>query len=375
MTQGHLRNEWPTYVGHMALALVAACARDTEDTVRRDGWLVQPMPVLDIPATDANGEVVFAHPVAATRLSNGTVVIGDRLGPAVLFLDSSGRAIRTVGREGEGPGEFRAVTWLGQCGADSVYVWDGALRRMSVVDAGGRVTRQFAVPVRLVWQVACSRASELAVVSWPDLHTPFPGTDPPRASADLVLIDRDGREIAVIGQIPIFSDFPPPPLSRSTTVALSGVHLFVASADSAFIDQYTLAGQLVAVLPVGTRPRPPSTLHFERAVDALLADVARAELRQPLREEMLKHYSPPELLPPYRAAFTDMDGLLWVETSFPGDSMTVLWAIGADGNPIAELLVPQQIQVFEIGVDYLLGAYEEESGEPHVVVYPLERSR
>src|SRR5688572_17002409 len=43
----------------------------------------------------------------------------------ILVMDSTGRRLRTVGRRGQGPGEFTALSsrWIGWVG-DSVWVWD-----------------------------------------------------------------------------------------------------------------------------------------------------------------------------------------------------------------------------------------------------------
>ncbi|HEX7123068.1 MAG TPA: hypothetical protein VF178_11905 [Gemmatimonadaceae bacterium] len=69
--------------------------------------------------------------------------------------------------------------------------------------------------------------------------------------------------------------------------------------------------------------------------------------------------------------FTDAEGLLWVDRSFPGDTRTRLHVVGRDGAVIAEVELPRRVRMFEIGSDYIIGAYE---AEPHVVVYRLRRA-
>lgn len=60
-------------------------------------------------------------------------------------------------------------------------------------------------------------------------------------------------------------------------------------------------------------------------------------------------------------------------TSIPGDDATELRAIGADGGIVADLRLPVDMIVYEVGRDYILGTYEDGDGEPHVVMYRIRR--
>lgn len=63
--------------------------------------------------------------------------------PIILF-QPNGQFERAVGRKGRGPGEFGLANRLQvSSGADSAYVLDPALRRVSVVTLGGRIARSF----------------------------------------------------------------------------------------------------------------------------------------------------------------------------------------------------------------------------------------
>jgi hypothetical protein len=62
---------------------------------------------------------------------------GERL---VRVFDEAGRPVRTIGREGDGPGELRSLFYLGFL-ADTLHVTDVALRRTSFYSADGRFLR------------------------------------------------------------------------------------------------------------------------------------------------------------------------------------------------------------------------------------------
>jgi hypothetical protein len=48
-------------------------------------------------------------------------------------------------------------------------------------------------------------------------------------------------------------------------------------------------------------------------------------------------------------------------------------AIGPKGETAAEVRLPRALTVFEIGTDYILGAYADAAAEPYVAMYRLRR--
>lgn len=78
---------------------------------------------------------------------------------SVHVYDAGGKFLRSVGRQGAGPGEFvdasRAIVLPG----DSVAILDRAASRITVVDREFRVARTVQLPRSLLW--------DIAVVEWP----------------------------------------------------------------------------------------------------------------------------------------------------------------------------------------------------------------
>lgn len=67
----------------------------------------------------------------------------------VRFFNASGEALGTVGRKGEGPGEFRRVEAIGWVG-DTLWVSDLSLRRVTQYRADGTLLRMVPIPMPLV---------------------------------------------------------------------------------------------------------------------------------------------------------------------------------------------------------------------------------
>jgi hypothetical protein len=81
-------------------------------------------------------------------LSDGTIVLFDRGSIQLRFYDRSGKFLRSAGREGDGPGEFRRGTSLvGVLPGDSLVLEDVfAKRRVSIFTPSGDYARSIAVP-------------------------------------------------------------------------------------------------------------------------------------------------------------------------------------------------------------------------------------
>lgn len=77
---------------------------------------------------DADPEYLFGAVSGAIRLSDGTVVVADMQALALRMFAPDGTHLRTVGRRGEGPGEFLAVTGLQRLPGDSIFVVDRGTR-------------------------------------------------------------------------------------------------------------------------------------------------------------------------------------------------------------------------------------------------------
>lgn len=99
-----------------------------------EGWLVNEEPTLQIGAMDGLPEYQFTELVGAVRLSDGRIVVADRGASELRFFGPDGGFQARVGRQGEGPGEFRRLEYVGVFQGDSLVTFDSALRdRKSVV--------------------------------------------------------------------------------------------------------------------------------------------------------------------------------------------------------------------------------------------------
>jgi hypothetical protein len=104
-------------------------------------WSLSEAPVVEIGA-GATPDAPLFRVTAVAPLSGGRVAVGTNTPPQALIFQSDGTLTATLGRRGEGPGEYSAVGSVVPLGADSLAVWDPSRRRMSVFMEDGRYVRE-----------------------------------------------------------------------------------------------------------------------------------------------------------------------------------------------------------------------------------------
>ena len=230
-------------------------------------WTVDAAPVLDIKGVRDNGDVVFALALGATRLANGTVVVLDGGQPGLRFFDPGGKLSKTVGRGGQGPGEFRVAYWLGQCAKDTLFVWDPPQQRMTAFDAAGNVVTSFRPGGNEVLWLACSRSGAIAYAGTPPREG-VQRTAPPGATyaflsgrSKVVVMNTKGAETATLdGALGVEMVLPgrggfPRPLGRPMSFAVSATRIFVAEADSSAVHTFGLDGKRLGTIPLSVPER------------------------------------------------------------------------------------------------------------------------
>lgn len=368
-------------IGNAAGLATLFWAASATGAAAQQTWAVSPTPVTDVRAIAESGDVLFERAVGAARLSDGRLVIADALAGTLRLFDSRGRPLTTVGRSGGGPGEYRSMWWMGQCGRDTVVAWDRGLARLTTVGGDAAAATHSPIPVARevgpgVLAATCSRGGVFASLIRPaDLR---PGADGISRGPSTIVLSDGTRELATLKDAVTSSELivrggggMPRPLGRQTSVAVGADRIYVGTADSAVIDVHALDGRRIGTLRLDVAERRVTDSDYERALDHLLAQVppqAHERVRQ-----MLADIPRPDRHPPYSGLFVDPAGTLWVLLSSPSDERTHLRAVDARGRSLGDVRLPRAIDVWEVGTDYVLGHYTDADDEPHVVVYGFRR--
>lgn len=366
----------------LALVCAAGACRPAPDAAAstdagRAAWTAEPTPRLHIGGRAAPGHELD-RVYGGALLPDGGVVVGNSGTGELRFFDRSGTLTRTAGRQGRGPGEFRAVSWLQPYRGDSLLVFDLYLQRFSVWTPAGAFARSFQLPVE--------RRASRAVGVFPDGGILFAAEQQPdpraaqglvRADFDLVRVDPLGEHAEIVGRFagtewllyenPMNFAATQPPFARTGHAAVVGESVLYASSDSGVVHVYGEGGRLVRTLPAPVGARRLDRREVEQALDAIRDRGEREAIRRytqdlanasALRIEDLR---------------VDRSGNVWVRThtAAPETSRWVVMALS--GEQIGSIDLPSSSMPLDIAPDVVLLRETDDDGVQRVSLRGITR--
>jgi hypothetical protein len=362
-----------------------SCGKPAEDisVKERATWHVDSLPFIEIGGREDDTTASLGRPHSVAMVEDSLVMVGDYQFRELRYFNRSGELVRTAGREGEGPGEFRLVTRFRRCG-DSLHVYDQQNSRHSVIGPEGKFARQYgeAAPeratVQMPYDLSCNLAGQFIKYAYSIPNSKKPATM--RPIVPFWLSDQSGQVTADLG------DFPGPelhvfpvgnsgqlPMGRVPVIAIGASRAYIGTSDSSIILTYRLDGTLVSAItvPFSLRSATEADREWFKYTDTLGQDPRLARSHAARWPDVAF----PDVLPAYTALLVDPADLLWIREYPQANSPTVRWAaVTETGTLIGTLDLPVVLQVFENGVDYVLGIEADPiSGSQHIRAYRLHR--
>lgn len=367
-------------------------------------------PVVENPALDQGGLPVWTLPAEpdvvigvengapeyelygasyALRLDDGRIVVANAGTDELRFYGPDGRYLKAVGRDGAGPGEFRAIRGLTRLPGDSVGVWDWDLRRLSVFDDDGAFAR-VVTPGDIVGFIP------RLIGAFDDGTLVVTGGTNPRASAaaaaaasgevredtvSLLLLDPvSGATLDTVvrfaGQqhrlVPHGDSFTMQPvlLGRQEQLDLEADRLFVGDDRTGEVRVYGPDGRLRLRIRAGPGPRAVAQRDIDWQVRGFLARTP--EDRWPEARASLAELPVAATVPAFTGLFADRLGRLWLAPHYIQDDDIRPWTIlDPDGHYLARIDLPARLSPVDAGADYLLGQLTDELDVEHIVLYRL----
>jgi hypothetical protein len=348
-----------------ALLALCACSNAPANVWR---LYVDATPAADLTLANPQEDALFEFPSGATRLTNGTIVVNDYWAARVLYFDSAGKLQRKVGGHGQGPDEFGgALTWLGQCARDSVFVLIFDKMQIAVLDSTGAITDTYS-PASEYGSVPCQ--AESRVFRWEGNMTRVPRAGDPPLRGELFVADRDGTNEVGLGEFVLGEYGPARPLTRAFA---RGDNIYIGSGESDELEVYDAGGKRIKTLRLRLDRPAMSDAHFEAALDQYVTYLVLRDDRRQMKAMFRQRYPKPARAPAYTSFYVDPHDVLWVTTSQFGEP-TILRAYSAiDAAPIGTFTFAVELRVFEIGDANMLAAFEDAEGFPHVARYRISR--
>jgi hypothetical protein len=300
-------------------------------------------------------EYVFTRVAEVSALRDGSMLVVDRGSGKLVFVreyDASGTYLRTLGRYGEGPGEYAAPNGLAQLPDGRVLIRDGNGNRINVYSQAGESLGQwpstegiFATGNDMLFVdtlgMAYMRmirlparggapASRGGLVRWRGTGTmldtlwqpELPDVAPPGLTAELV--GPNGSRSSSTSSLPY---------GASATWTWSPLGYFV----TAVSDRYAVDLRVPGKRGAPARPQGGVTpvwqpgdqvISIRRTITPVaIADAERAERRRRIEETMRERVpgwtwtgqDVPRVKPPYKAVRVGADGRIWVQLSTPSE--------------------------------------------------------
>jgi hypothetical protein len=198
-----------------------------------------------------------------------------------------------------------------------------------------------------------------------------------RSTAPVFVVGTNGQLRAKINGVPtdefikLGGGAGPKPLGERTLIALTSDRLIIATTDSG-ITAYTFDGHRLGAFRVEADGGPPTAADHRAAIEEILRSVPQSVVPMVRRELMGAPHTRP-VLPPFRIAMTDADGLLWIVTS-PVGAKTKMKVLDGTGKQVADVTLEIPFTPMDIGHDFILGTYEGLDGATHLAALRLARS-
>lgn len=345
--------------------------------------LADPREVANIGTPDA-GEPFFGVRDIAL-LDDDRIAVAERSHVQIITLAGSEAA--SVGRGGEGPGEFQNIVGIARLAGDSILVLDGALLRLTLFDAAGRlagttrletegnerlwglhVVDDGTVIVGTAWSgrllganrspgrrrlpyraFRYERTGELA-----DVVGPLPGTE--------VVVGRAGGRLSM-GIAPF---------AHRTTIGVSGQLLYLGTADQFEILVTRLDAAPVAIIRFGPINLALEEWEIEEWINSRAAQLPSRDAEAAFRRVMAQAEQP-RRRPAFEELVVSGEGDVWVQEFAGGSLREARWHImsGTNGRYCGSLSLPAAFRLVDIRGGRLAGVWKDQLEVEYVRVYEL----
>ena len=371
----------------------------------RLGWEIGTEPVFTIGSVEASEDFQLHQVDDAFKLGDGRLVVANGGSHQLMVFDEGGTYLTPWGQKGEGPGDFGGfwggdafglrLFWAEPWPGDSIAVCHGTfslgLGLFSVFGPDGRHART----VNLAPDGSRTKCREvlpdgaIIVTSSPRWWSEYPPTGTRRDDMDFLVLEGDGSLRTELGSHPGAEEFyylddtvfPPfsfvmldPPFQQTVVWGAWGPLAIVSPTDRYEIRAYGADGSVARIVRRDHDVRVPTQADLDRFRADQMASMNNAEY-EAMMTPVLDALSVPPSFPAFSAIEVDALGYLWVrEYNLPGEEGALWTVFDPDGIVQGFVETPEDLRIFEIGADYVLGLVTDALDVEYVQLWELERA-
>jgi hypothetical protein len=341
------------------------------DSTAPDLWALDDQPVFSIGSAEGNDAL---HRVtAAALLSDGSIAILNAGTGETRTYTRDGQLLRSFGRTGSGPGEFRAFSRaIDVLPGDTIVVFDPRLRRATMISPSGEAaTTTFATTSRAVAGRYIGRLPDGTHLV---AHTLARGAlSDGRVFQDSVQVIQHGADGAVMAELARLASTEMISVSRpGGAVQIMempfGARVWIERAENGIIVAHNRALELRVYSFSGTLQR------IVRRDDPVIP--LSDEHRKDYPESAFPGMTLPDALPAFDIVVIGSANLVWLARvpPSPREEMITWDALDSSGSIVKRLHVPQEFTVHQITDAELVASGRDDMGVEYVHVFALERT-
>jgi hypothetical protein len=370
---------------------VSIVTNPTEAVANAPRWTLSVEPVLSI-VTPEDGRYTLLRVGDIVPLPAGRLVVADGGEAEVLVFGAGGDLLLRFGKPGDGPGEFRSIDNVFLRQGDSLAVYDGGHRRLSMFDSAGHLGRDLSLSSAI--ESAGGAFGSVLALGGSDLmlHTDgILGTASDtktegviRANTESLHLTADGATVASYGKLKGSEMFHSAHLTGPVlfgplpVVATVGEDFIVGTGDTTELRTYGPLGTLSRIVRWPGEMPQVTEERVNAFVEAVLARVP-PDNREAIGSRM-KEVPHAQRQPPYETLLTGPDGFLWVgsyrgpDVRFPDAREPVRhWVVlQPDGSVAATVDTPEGFGPRAIQDGRVIGVYKDGFGVESIRAYSIE---
>ena len=354
-------------------------------------WVLSAEPVLTIGASEAEPEYQLYGVHGVSRLSDGRIVLPNTGTQEIRWYTADGTHTIPAGGQGEGPGEFTGLGWLGVLAGDAVVAYDARQRRLSLFDSEGVFVRSSLIEIDRwaamqypVFSAVLSDGSLLATGRLIDQQNMAEG--PMLVPMAIYRYTQAGEGIDSLFDVPgwealvvirrseqiVSMAVTNRPFGRSTRVGGAGDRIFIGTPSTFEIRVHALGGALQSIVRL-LRPLEPLTAGEINAYKQWQLELVESDEALQTRRRELDELDYPSTKPAFGGVLTaDAHGNLWVQGYTATGDEAVEWTVfDRDYRMLGTVEMPPRFAVSWIGDDLVLGVWRDEFDVEYVQGYRL----
>lgn len=312
------------------------------------------------------------------RLSDGRIAVVNSGSHELRVYSEAGEHIRTIGREGEGPGEFMLPRSVWILPSDSLMVMDWT--RISVFDSAGVFAGSSVYGTgTVVDRYVDGSLLKLVIPPGVDMYEvgySRPGRALVRLSADGAVTDTLAhvtgdefyRFLTSAGGIASFNA----PFGLVRTAVTHGSATYTGDGARFEVQVLDENGALARIIRRSGDPRAVDEAAIAGLEERMLMRTTTEE-QERSRRQLFAEWTYPATQPAYDRLLIDSEGNLWVQ-HWDVETEATSWSVFSDaGHWLGIIEMPSRFRVTEIGSDYALGVLTDDLGVEYVHLYSLEK--